>query len=552
MNKVLYRYRPTVKSVTVCAATTLYLLLVTNWTFWTRAFGYLAKDHFAFILFAVGISAMSMAIITAFSAKYVTRIFLIFFILTASAASWFTDQFGVVVDREMIRNAAVSTGAEAGHLLTLRFATHLLMTGLLPSLVVVWVRIAHRPFLAKLAHNSAIIAGCIGIFALAAACDYRTFAGVGRAHRDILDPLNPFFPISSAVRFIIDATQNAEVTAQPLGVDAHRAGLRPKPRVTVIVAGETARADDFSLGGYARDTNPELRERGVVYFPNTTSCGTSTAVSIPCMFSVYPRRAYTHRKGLETENVLDVLTHANVSVSWFDNDTGSYHVTDRVAYQFLPSSADARFCKDGECLDAILLDRMDSWLGTVKGDSVLILHQLGSHGPAYFSRYPNDFRHFLPDCRANDFGACSAQEIKNAYDNTILYTDHIVSQVIDRLKARSSTIAGSVIYLSDHGESLGEHGLYLHGAPYVFAPSQQTHVPFLVWIADDLQRAGGFDMGCLDRNAALPNSHDNLFHSVLGLMDVSTTVYDPALDIFAKCRRPGTNLADARQVPIAG
>jgi lipid A ethanolaminephosphotransferase len=233
-------------------------------------------------------------------------------------------------------------------------------------------------------------------------------------------------------------------------------------------------------------------------------------------------------------------------VSWFDNDTGSYHVTDRVAYQFLPSSADPRFCKDGECLDAILLDRMDSWLSTVKGDSVLILHQLGSHGPAYFSRYPNDFRHFLPDCRANDFGACSAQEIKNAYDNTILYTDHIVSQVIDRLKAHSSTVAGSVIYLSDHGESLGEHGLYLHGAPYVLAPSQQTHVPFLVWIADDLQRSGGFDMGCLDRNAALPNSHDNLFHSVLGLMDVSTKVYDPALDIFAKCRRPGTNLADAR------
>jgi len=264
------------------------------------------------------------------------------------------------------------------------------------------------------------------------------------------------------------------------------------------------------------------------------------------MFSIYPRTAYTHRKGLATENLLDVLSHAKVDVSWLDNDTGSYHVTDRVAYTSLPQSNDPRFCKDGECLDAILLDKVDDWLDHVKGDSVLVLHQLGSHGPAYFARYPDEYRRFVPDCRANDFGSCTAEEITNAYDNTILYTDHVVSAVIDKLKQHSEKVAGAAIYVSDHGESLGENGIYLHGAPYIVAPSQQTHVPFLVWVGEDLAKSAGFDMSCMAKQTDGSRSHDNLFHSVLGLMDVATKVYDPHLDVFAACRRQTDKVASVQ------
>lgn len=175
---------------------------------------------------------------------------------------------------------------------------------------------------------------------------------------------------------------------------------------------------------------------------------------------------------------------------------------------------------------------------------MLVLHQLGSHGPAYYQRYPEEFRRFRPDCRSNDFSSCSQEEITNAYDNTILYTDHIVAMVIDKLKQRSNSMSGSVLYFSDHGESLGENGIYLHGTPYIIAPSQQTHVPMLVWMADDLAKAAGFDMVCLAKHAAEGTySHDNIFHSVLGMMDVSTKVYDPKLDVFAACRTPSNKLA---------
>ncbi|OLP60319.1 phosphoethanolamine transferase [Xaviernesmea oryzae] len=538
MKPSFWKTRPQVGSFTLCAMTTAYLLLVANHAFWTRAAADFKDDHLALGLFATGVTASALALLTLFSAKYITKPVLILFVLTASAASWFTDQFGVVIDREMIRNMMQSTSAETGHLITPRFVLHLALTGLLPSALILWVRIVHRPILSKLLHNTAIITGCLLVLAGSAVSDYKTIAGVSRAHHEIMDPLTPFYAMTSAVRYGVDAMRGPRGAPAPLGADAHRpAG--PKPRVTVIIAGETARAEDFSLGGYPVETNPEMKKRGVVYFPQTTSCGTSTAVSLPCMFSNLTRKGYSHDKALERENLLDVLGHAKVAVSWLDNDTGSYKVSDRVPYEFLPKSADPRFCSGGECLDGILLDRMDRWLDQIKGDSVLVLHQLGSHGPAYFARYPEEFRRFKPDCRAEDFGKCTPQEIRNAYDNTILYTDHVVAQVIDKLAARETSLAASVIYLSDHGESLGENGLYLHGAPYLIAPSQQTHVPFLTWIAPDVQKANGFDMACLQASATSPTSHDNLFHSVLGLMDIATTAYEPGLDVFAGCRGEG-------------
>ncbi|MDM9628576.1 phosphoethanolamine--lipid A transferase [Rhizobium sp. S152] len=547
MKAGLLARRPEIGSITLCFITTLYLLLVTNRSFWTAAYGYFASDRFAFVLFVIGISAAAMAIITAFSAKYITKPFLILFVLSASAGSWFTDQFGVIIDKEMIRNAAVSTGAETGHLITARFVTHMLLTGILPSLLIVWVRIRHRPFFQKLAHNTGVILACLAVFAAVGFGDYRAFAGIGRAHKDLLDRLNPFVPITSTIRFAVSSGKEADIVAEPLGTDARRVNTTglSKPRVTIIITGETARADDFSLGGYKKKTNPELEKQNVVYFPNTTSCGTATAVSLPCMYSVYTRTAYTHTKGLATQNLLDVLTHAKVDVTWLDNDTGSYHVTDRVDYTYLPKSGDPRFCKDGECLDEILLDKVDNWLANVKGDSVLVLHQLGSHGPAYYARYPDEYRRFVPDCRANDFGSCTPEEITNAYDNTILYTDHVVSTVIDKLKQHAASVAGAVVYVSDHGESLGENGIYLHGTPYIIAPSEQTHVPFLTWVGDDLAKSAGYDMSCMAKHAAEPRSHDNFFHSVLGLMDVATKVYDPKLDVFAACRQVTDKLASA-------
>jgi lipid A ethanolaminephosphotransferase len=185
-----------------------------------------------------------------------------------------------------------------------------------------------------------------------------------------------------------------------------------------------------------------------------------------------------------------------------------------------------------------MLEKLDDWLDRTKRDSVLFIHQLGSHGPAYFKRYPEAFRRFKPDCRGLDYSKCSADEVQNAYDNTILYTDHFLSAIIDKLQARSSKMDVALLYMSDHGESLGENGIYLHGLPYSLAPSQQVHIPFVLWFSPQFANSMHVDVSCIRQGASFQvYSHDNLFPSLLSMMNIDTSVKDESLDMFRGCRR---------------
>ncbi|QTQ85013.1 phosphoethanolamine transferase [Agrobacterium tumefaciens] len=532
-------YRPEIGSVPLSLLTAAYLLFFTNRTFWSKVHTYLSAYPVAIVALYVAIAALFGALITIFSAKYLIKPFLILLVFAAAAASWFMDRYGIIIDSDMIRNAVETTRAEAGNLMTPGLFWHLTIYGLVPSLVIAAVRVRHRPIIDKLLWNTVSILICLTVAGIISFANSKTFTTAVRQHKDIVKSVNPLSPIISTIHYLTQAEKEADIQVSSIGKDAKilpALGGIHKPRITVIVAGETARAANFSLNGYGRDTNPELAKRDVIYFPNTTSCGTATAISIPCMFSKFPRSEYSHNKALANENVMDVLVHAGVGATWLDNNTGSKNVADRIPFFDLPSTNDTRFCTGGECRDDIFFDKLDAWLDNVKKDSVIVLHQMGSHGPTYYLRYTDEFRKFTPDCRTAELGNCTDAQIVNSYDNTLLYTDHFLSTVIDKLKARSNTLATGMIYASDHGESLGENGVYLHGAPYLLAPDQQTHVPFLVWFDDDFAKSMGLDRACLAKGAAKGGrSHDNYFHSILGMMNVSTSVYDSAQDVFGGC-----------------
>jgi lipid A ethanolaminephosphotransferase len=528
--------RPQIGSVTLALIGALYLLAFTNRTFFTRAYAYF-DNHLSLAAFALGLACLFAAFTITLSVKYLLKPVLVLMIMSAAAGSWFLDRFGTIIDVDMIRNAAQTTSSEAGHLVTPAFLMHMAVFGFVPAFLVCWVKIKHRPFFSKVGWNLAAIVPLLLIALACGVSSARSIASVTRMHRDLMMTLNPFVPVGSAALFAFASETDKNIVAQPLGTDAHVAGsiASGKPRVLVIVTGETARAENFSLGGYARDTNPELAKRDITYFSDTSSCGTATAVSVPCMFSNLTRSGYSHRAGLANENLLDVLGHAGIKTEWWDSNTGSKGVADRSTYRSFSNANDPRYCKDNECLDDGMVDQLDDWLSKVKGDSVLVLHQLGSHGPTYYLRYPPAFARFAPECRTGELGTCTHEEIVNAYDNTILYTDHILASVIDKLKAHQGSIAPAMIYMSDHGESLGEHGLYLHGAPYIVAPSQQTHVPFVLWQGSDMKAS--IDTRCLASRADETASHDNLFHTALGLMAVETSVYKPGLDVLGACRK---------------
>lgn len=528
--------RPQIGSVTLAVIGAIYLIAFTNRTFFTRAYSYF-DNHLALAAFALGLTCLFAAFTISISVKYLFKPVLILMILSAASASWFMDRFGTIVDVDMIRNAAQTTPSEAGHLITPAYLLHMTIFGLVPALLVCWVRVEHRNFISKVKWNLAAIVPLILVALACGVSSARSIASVTRLHKDLILTLNPFLPVGSAVAFTLASEADKNIVAQPLGTDAKVAAAPAsgKPRVLVIVTGETARAENFSLGGYNRETNPELKKRDITYFPQTSSCGTATAVSVPCMFSNLTRRGYSHRAGLANENLLDVLGHAGIKTEWWDDNTGSKGVADRTVYRSFSEANDPRYCKDHECLDDGMVAELDGWLSKVKGDSVLVLHQLGSHGPAYYQRHTPQFARFTPECRTADLGTCDRQAVVNAYDNSILYTDHILASVIDLLKAHEDKVAPTMVYMSDHGESLGENGLYLHGAPYIIAPSQQTHVPFVLWQGAEMQAS--VDASCLSKRAGEDASHDNLFHTALGIMAVKTSAYKADLDVLGACRK---------------
>lgn len=244
--------------------------------------------------------------------------------------------------------------------------------------------------------------------------------------------------------------------------------------------------------------------------------------------------------------LLDVLQRAGVAVLWRDNNSGCKGACDRVPNEDLAHLKLPEVCRSDECYDEVLLSGLQDYLAKLDRDAVVVLHMKGSHGPAYYKRYPEAFGKFAPVCSDNQLDRCAPETIVNAYDNTLLYTDHVLSQAIELLKHNAERVDGALLYMSDHGESLGENGIYLHGLPYGMAPSEQTHIPMVLWLSQGLQQREQMPQGCLEQQRDAALSHDNLFHSVLGLMDVRTSVYRPELDLFRQCRPQSAVVADTK------
>jgi lipid A ethanolaminephosphotransferase len=492
-------------------------------------------DHWA-LLFTVGLAFALLLniILSLFAFRPVFKPFLILLLLTTATISYFSDTFGIVIDQSMIHNILETDVGEASELMTWPLFSHLLLFGAIPATLVALTRIRYpsrkRGFLTRFG----VVLGSLVIFLCLGLINYKEFVLFSRENRDLRIFLNPSYPVYSLERFI--EKKYAAYAEKPLQVVANDA-VRPDgaPRAVVILAlGEAARAREFAFNGYQRDTNPQLARRGVIVFPNVQACGTSTAESLPCIFSALERKNYSRNKAGRQENLLDILQRIGITVLWRDNNSGSKGVADRVGFEDLSRRTDADLCASDNCFDEILLRDLDRRLGETTGDMLIVLHMKGSHGPAYYKRTPPAFKVFSPECTMANIQDCPQQTIVNAYDNTIVYTDHVLAKLIDLLRAQN--FATAMLYVSDHGESLGENGLYLHGLPYALAPDEQKHVPMIFWASDNFIEQKSLVVEALDARQKAPYSHDNIFHSVLGLFDVNSKVYRPDLDIFAAYR----------------
>jgi lipid A ethanolaminephosphotransferase len=528
---------PVVSPFALNAAVATYLMVLGNRTFWGHLLRIFNGWSVAALVFAGAVWALMLLVISILAVRWLQKPVLVAFLIIAAATSYYVDVLGVVVDRDMIQNAMTTTFAESKHLITLHFAGHVALYGLLPALLVLWVRVRRAPAWPSLGAWVLVTAGSAALVVGLLFTNLKGYSTVLRADKELMGSVQPLAPIGGALRYARMMLKTTAIVLQPTGSDARPGpflSAATKPVLMVIVAGETGRSASWSLDGYGRDTNSGLAAHDIVYFPNATSCGTATATSLPCMFSPLTRDQYSYEGGLAHENLLDVLVRAGFDVEWWDNNTGHKNVADRVSSKTMTAKDGAEYCLP-ECIDGVFLKGIDDKARTITKNTVIVLHQIGSHGPSYWLRYPPDRELFKPACHTEELTDCTSDEIVNAYDNTIAYTDWFLAQLIDRLDA-ADRVVPALVYMSDHGESLGEGGIYLHGTPYFMAPAYQYEIPAVLWMSQRFRDSLALDQACMAAAAENPVSHDNLFSTVLGLLDVSTTARDAALDLAGACR----------------
>lgn len=520
----------------------LWLVVLGNFPFWRsvlQAVGGLRTDNWLFLLsLPLFVLAWVYLLMSLLAWGRATKAVLGAVLLVSAAVGYFTDTYGILLDHSMIASIVQTDAAEALDLVSWRLWAWLLVFGVLPALLIARVRVAEHAWTRELGTKALGMAGAIACLAVVLLVNYQHYASLARNHRELRLMLVPS-NIAAAVHGYLRRHLAAPIALEAVGTDATRAvaaAYAGKPTLTVLVVGETARAANFSLNGYPRPTNPELARRNVLSFSDVTSCGTNTAVSLPCMFLDAGRAGFDDTLVLRREGLLDVLQHAGVKVHWRDNNSGCKGVCDRVPYEDLSNLQVPALCRGGECYDEVLLHGLQAYLENLDGDAVIVLHMKGSHGPAYSRRYPTAYEVFTPACNTIQLDRCSRESIVNAYDNSLRYTDHVLSRTIELLRDNEQRFDTAMLYVSDHGESLGENGLYLHGIPYALAPREQVHVPMLLWLSEGLGKHRGIDTACLGTRLRAPLSHDNLFHSVLGLSGVRSAVYRPERDLFRPCQ----------------
>ena len=492
--------------------------------FITQNYGFL----FSLPIVLFGLTAL---VFTLVASKWTTKPFLIFALLASSMAAYFMDTYHVVLDDTMLRNTLQTDMKESLDLLSIKQVLYFIFLGLLPAYFVFRMPLVYRnvgqELFAKLKQSIMLIL----IMALAIFAFSKHYTSFAREHKPLRYSTNPTYWIYSVSKYIDKTFASGPIVVAPLGLDA-KVIRKPndRPKLIIMVVGEAARADHFSLNGYSKETNPLLKQEKILNLPNVSSCGTSTAASVPCMFSVYSKSEYSYKKGIRSENVLDVLHHTNtISVLWRDNNSDSKGVALRVPFEDYRTEKTNRICVEGECRDIGMLVGLDKYIKAQAGkDILIILHQMGNHGPAYYKRYEKSFEKFTPVCETNQLEECKQEEIRNAYDNAILYTDNFLVKTIHLLKQHEETYQTAMFYMSDHGESLGENGIYLHGLPYFMAPDAQTHIAALLWLDESFKESLKINQFDPTQNY----SQDNLFHTLLGLFNIQTSAYKKELDIF--------------------
>jgi len=435
-----------------------------------------------------------------------------------AVALYFLTTYHVVLDATMMGNVLNTNFAEAAEFLHPMLLGYLLVVGVLPCWLVARVRI-RRSSRSRLA--LAVLA-CLSLAAIAAYLSGPAWPWIDQNSKRVGGLILPWSYLINGARHVLSRVLTSE-TQVPLPPATFASSEKT---VVILVIGEAARARNFALYGYPRPTNPLLSRAGVIPLRNASACATYTNAAIRCILSNLGSGSAFSRP---YEPLPSYLQRSGVDVIWRSHNFGEPPIKVQ-SYQRAGDLAPS--CTGPHCAyDEVLLAGLEPRIRASPRRNVLVvLHQSGSHGPAYYTKYPPEFERFTPVCKSVELSRCTPQQLLNAYDNTIVYEDYFLSQTIGVLKKLQNTRA-LLIYISDHGESLGEHGWYLHGVPYSIAPEEQKKVPFILWMSAEFSRSNAVPAA---RLAAQPaHSQRDVFHTIMGAFSMRSDAYQPEFDVLS-------------------
>lgn len=439
------------------------------------------------------------------------------FIITAlinSVALYYLVSYQVILDKTMMGNIFNTRSSESLELLTPTLFIYIFSLFVIPSILILKVKVHPLNRLNTFFNSFLIILFSLLFLYLNAS----SWLWIDKHAKLLGGKILPWSYLINTVRHYSDVSRaNKNQIQLPMGEFSDNNKV-----AVVLIIGEAARANNFSLYGYAKNTNPLLQADDILVFNKTTSCSTYTTASVACMLSHDVSES-------DYEPLPSYLTRIGADVIWRSNNWGEppIHVSKYQKGSELKKKCHGEGCKFDEVLLTEMNDEIES---SDKQKVFIVLHTKGSHGPSYYSRYPSEFEKFTPVCRYEELSKCTQQELINAYDNTIIYTDYFLHKAIQELKKLNRPVM--LIYASDHGESLGEKGLYLHGTPFMFAPKYQKEIPLIIWRSEELIKLQGTNNKNISQTGTF--SHANIFHTIIGAFGIKTDVYNRELDILNK------------------
>lgn len=440
-----------------------------------------------------------------FLSHIVGKVLLVLFFLINAIAVYFINTYSVIIDESMIGNILNTNYAESSSYFSIKLIFYILFLAVLPSIYIIKVKIINEPF-KKFLITCSITLLLILTLVFVNASNWLWIDKNSKRLGGLAMPWS--YSVNISLFYIHQHKKNEKEILLPNATIKDN-----KKAVVVLVIGESARRQNFSLYGYKKNTNPLLSKTANLYHFNATSSATYTTAGVKSILE--------HKRTDDLYEILpNYLYRNNVEVIWRTTNWGEppVHIKDYQNRDVLMPNCKGEGCNYDEILLTGLKEQI---LASKKNKILIILHTSTSHGPTYSKKYPPRFETFKPVCNSVELGNCSQNELINAYDNTIVYTDYILSNVIEDLK-QLKEYNSTMLFVSDHGESLGEKNLYMHGLPLSIAPKEQYEIPFIVWMSDSKKQ--------LKPNKEL--SQNNVFHSVLNFLSVESPIYDEKMNIF--------------------